>query len=55
VGHCGDLACPHRDVTCCADCAKAHVEIVLVYGQHFWVADKEEREALVRDMAAVAS
>lgn len=45
-GHSGDLACPHRDVSCCSSCAHAHPEIVEVYGQHFWVADLAERVAL---------
>ncbi len=46
VGHSGDLACPHRDVSCCDACARAHVEIVEVYGQHFWISDAAERDAL---------
>lgn len=55
-GHGGDLACPHRDVSCCRACAVAHPEIVEVYSQHFWVADPVEREALQRatDPDAVA-
>jgi len=42
-GHGGDLACPHRDVSCCEACAQKHEEIVEVYGQHFWVTDPAER------------
>lgn len=45
-GHCGDIACPHRDVTCCAPCAGAHEEIVEVGGQHFWVKNDAERAEL---------
>ena len=47
-GHTGNLACPHRDVTCCPQCAAKHPEIVEVYGQHFWIADQSERAALGR-------
>ena len=50
-GHSGDLACPHRDVSCCRACAEAHPEIVEVYGQHFWVADPTERAELARMLA----
>jgi hypothetical protein len=50
-GHCYDLACPHRDVSCCDDCANAHSEIVDVGGQHFWIADPIEAASL----AAAAS
>jgi hypothetical protein len=50
-GHSGDLACPHRDVSCCAVCAAAHPEIVEVYGQHFWVPSAAERTSIAVDMA----
>jgi len=43
----GDLACKHRDVSCCASCAAAHCEIVDVCGQHFWIADEAERADLM--------
>lgn len=46
----GNIACPHRDVTCCPACAKAYVEIVEVYGQHFWMANQQEREAFIAEM-----
>src|SRR3954468_1334071 len=52
TGHGGQLACPHRDLSCCPDCVRAHVEIVDVCGQHFWIADKEERESFIREMEA---
>ena len=45
-GHTDNLACPHRDVTCCDECAAKHLEIVEVYGQHFWVPDQGERVEL---------
>ena len=45
-GHTGNLACPHRDVSCCPACAQAHEEIVEVGGQHFWIDDPEERAEL---------
>jgi hypothetical protein len=43
AGHDGSLACPHRNVTCCPQCAGEYPEIVEVYGRHFWVADPAER------------
>lgn len=49
-GHGGDLACPHRDISCCAACAAAHPEIVEVYSQHFWVSDPGERASLRREL-----
>jgi len=45
-GHNGDLACPHRNVSCCEPCAKAHPEIVEVACAHYWIADPAERIAL---------
>jgi hypothetical protein len=54
-GHSGDLACKHRDVSCCKLCADAHEEIVEVYGHYFWVDDKEERDELLAEMAAAAA
>lgn len=50
-GHTGNLACPHRDVSCCSECAAKYPEIVEVYGQHFWVADPADRALLLSDMA----
>jgi hypothetical protein len=47
----GDVACPHRDVSCCPACAK-HEEVVEVFGQHFWMEYPNEREALRREVAA---
>lgn len=51
-GHDGDLACPHRDKSCCVDCADRHVEIVEVCGQHFWIGDPAEREKLIKECHA---
>jgi hypothetical protein len=51
-GHTGNLACPHRDVTCCPHCAAAHEEIVEIYGQHFWIADRVERMEMLANLAA---
>ena len=50
-GHTGNLACQHRDVTCCQKCAGAHPEIIEVYGQHFWVDDPRDRANLVGSMS----
>ena len=43
-----NLVCPHRDISCCRDCATAHEEIVEVYGIHYWITDPAERAELVR-------
>lgn len=40
TGHGGDVACQHRDVSCCPECAK-RPEVVAVYGQHFIVSGKD--------------
>jgi len=34
-GHDDSLACPHREVTCCEECAAANREIIEVYGRHY--------------------
>lgn len=38
-------------MTCCLSCARKHVEIVEVYGRHFWVDDPAERSELPAEMA----
>lgn len=48
----GDLACPHRDVSCCRACAAAHKEIVLVFGQHFWTVSEGEKQELLQAMSS---
>jgi len=44
----GELYCPHRDVSCCPACEKAHSEIVEVHGQHFWTHTPAEKAELRR-------
>lgn len=46
TGHDGSLACPHRDVSCCAVCSK-RAEIVEIYSRHFWVSSPAERSVLL--------
>jgi hypothetical protein len=46
-GHGGDIACSHRDCSCCPECAK-RPEVVEVYGQHFWIASVAERIEMAR-------
>jgi len=48
-GHDGSLACPHRDISCCGECAKAHEEIVDVVGCHFWVPNPADRAQLLAE------
>lgn len=43
-----EIACPHRDLSCCPTCAAAHVELVDVAGRHYWYADPAEREEIKR-------
>ena len=53
-GHAGDLACPHRDVTCCAQCQVNYPEIAIFGGQAFWVADPAERtESIALEKARI--
>ena len=52
-GHDDSIACPHRDVSCCEACALRHVEIVEAAGNHYWIADKAEREALKAEVQAI--
>jgi hypothetical protein len=49
-GHDESIKCPHRDVSCCPNCAKANEEIVEVYGRHFWICDQVERMELTANM-----
>lgn len=44
----GNVVCAHRDLSCCPICADAHEEIIEVYGLHFWVINKAERQTLTK-------
>jgi len=58
TGHDDSLACPHRDVTCCPECAAKYPEIMDVAGRHYWVTDPDERaelEELIRTESAYKS
>ncbi len=49
----GEIACCHRDLSVCPACAAKYApELVDVGGQHFWIPDAAEREALAREHAA---
>ena len=39
------LACPHRDLSCCDECVQTHDAIVYCAGVHYWIADPLERAA----------
>jgi len=41
-GHDDSLACPHREVTCCPECAGSNPEIIEVFGRHYWISDEKE-------------
>lgn len=47
----GDIACPHRDVSCCKACAAEHPEIIEVYSQHFWEPNPNVRAAIQARLA----
>lgn len=44
----GEVACPHRDVSCCPECAGADF-LVEIYAQHFFAPEgRQERIAAMR-------
>ena len=49
----GGVACRHRDLSVCLECQDAHVEVVNVYGEFFWVGDEDERAELMDQLAAM--
>jgi len=46
-GHDGDVACPHRDVSCCAACASSDF-LFEVWGQHYHAP--QGREAAIAEL-----
>lgn len=50
-GHDGSIACKHRDMFCCKECAAKHVEMVDVMGQHYWIPDEGERASMLAMLA----
>ena len=54
-GHDDSIACSHRDVSCCDDCMKAHVEIVNVEGAAYWIEDPKERNELLLELKGFES
>lgn len=46
TGHCGDVACPHRDLSVCPECGSSDF-LVEVYGQHFFAPDGREAAILM--------
>jgi hypothetical protein len=38
----GELACPHRNISTCDECAATYLNIVEVYGTHFWLISHAE-------------
>ena len=42
VGHSGDLACSHRDVSTCDECVARYANIVDGSGCHYWMKDAAE-------------
>ena len=49
----GGIACRHRDLAVCPKCQDAHVEVVNVYEELFWVGDEDERAELLDQLAAM--
>jgi hypothetical protein len=49
----GAVACPHRDLSCCPDCYRAHPDhLVDVAGAAFWYGLPEDADAMRRMIAA---
>ena len=36
------VACPHRDLSCCVECVNTYSNIVEVYGAFYWMRSKAE-------------
>ena len=49
-GHDDTIACPHRDMSCCTECANKHAELVDVYGVHYWIPNEAERAKLAEEV-----
>lgn len=47
----GTLRCPHRDLSTCPTCAAEYVEMVEVFGAHYWIADADARGVLLAEVA----
>ena len=42
IGLQDELACPHRDISCCKKCEDKYDNIIESYGHHYWLDTKEE-------------
>jgi hypothetical protein len=51
VGFSEELACSHRDISTCDQCAGTYANIIEVYGTHYWVRDYSEWLEQVREFA----
>jgi len=40
------INCPHRQISVCPDCVKAHPEIVEMFGIYYWVPAPDERKQM---------
>lgn len=40
------IACPHRDLSVCDDCAGRYAELVDVFGTFYWVSNPADRDML---------
>jgi hypothetical protein len=46
------LRCPHRDLSCCDECAQQYPGRILeVHGERFWMLTDLEREETLRALA----
>ena len=48
-----EMACAHRDVSVCPECANKYANIVEVAGTHYWVRDYAEWRELVGELCAI--
>ena len=46
-----ELYCPHRNISCCDECANTYANIVEVYGVHYWIRTEEELAEFNAEMA----
>lgn len=52
VGHDDSVACPHRSLSVCPDCAARYSDrVVEVYGTHAWMTSDAERTLMLASMA----
>jgi hypothetical protein len=49
-----ELACPHRNMSCCDACAEKYANVMEICGTHYWVRDYDEWLLQVSELAKIA-